>query len=95
MGWVIGLCLVSDRFIGFWGGGSTDGYRSLCVLWVSGKIWVFIGVWRYMAMEVHAYYGCLSEFLGVYRSLWALIDVYECRGVYGCLCEFMGVCWSL
>ena len=46
-------------------------------------------------MEVHAYYGCLSEFLGVYRSLWALIDVYECRGVYGCLCEFMGVCWSL
>ena len=30
-----------------------------------------------MAMEVHAYCGCVSEFMGVYGSLWALISIYE------------------
>ena len=97
MGWIILLCVGSGRCIGIWGGGggciwgSTDGYGNLCVLWVSGYIRIFIGVWRYMGMYVHAYYGCLSEFKGVYRSLWALIRVYKCLGVYGCLWMAMGV----
>ena len=47
---------VWDR-IGAWEGrgyisGLTDSYVSLCVLWVSGNIWIFIGVWRYMGMHV-------------------------------------------
>ena len=77
--------------------GSTGVYGWLWEFMRVMGVWKYMGFYRcleiygyvWMAMEVHAYYGCLSEFIGVYRSLWALIGVSECLRVYGCLLEFI------